>query len=417
MTMGRIFSNRSVFNETYVPPTLLVRDSEANILIKRYLARLSEGYGSTDVSLIYGSIGKVGIGKTTLARYVSNVMKRKSEAEGISFKPVYINVYGAPSLHQILSRIVSELNINIPVRGNAAIEVLKAISDYLYIRDTYTLVVLDEFQSLFFSSDLTKDDLYLLLRVYEEIPPKDNINRLNFLLVSQDFRVLSYMKEEIPQVESQIGLRLHLKPYSSDDLRIIVEQRAMEGLYDTSYDQGIIDMISDYFGYSETKGGDGSARKAILTLAMAAEIAEAEGAMRIEERHIREALSTSATLNIPMDVIRELNLHELMILQSVSSLIIQKGGWLTSGEVENYYAGISNMFGQEPRKHTQFYEYLKRLSNIGLVEAKISGKGVRGKTTLVRLPLDIPADKLKEVVEFILRSEASGIGERESNWI
>ncbi|MCE4608585.1 MAG: AAA family ATPase [Caldisphaeraceae archaeon] len=415
--MGRIFSNRSVFNETYVPPTLLVRDSEANILIKRYLARLSEGYGSTDVSLIYGSIGKVGIGKTTLARYVSNVMKRKSEAEGISFKPVYINVYGAPSLHQILSRIVSELNINIPVRGNAAIEVLKAISDYLYIRDTYTLVVLDEFQSLFFSSDLTKDDLYLLLRVYEEIPPKDNINRLNFLLVSQDFRVLSYMKEEIPQVESQIGLRLHLKPYSSDDLRIIVEQRAMEGLYDTSYDQGIIDMISDYFGYSETKGGDGSARKAILTLAMAAEIAEAEGAMRIEERHIREALSTSATLNIPMDVIRELNLHELMILQSVSSLIIQKGGWLTSGEVENYYAGISNMFGQEPRKHTQFYEYLKRLSNIGLVEAKISGKGVRGKTTLVRLPLDIPADKLKEVVEFILRSEASGIGERESNWI
>ncbi len=415
--MGRIFSNRSVFNETYVPPTLLVRDSEANILIKRYLARLSEGYGSTDVSLIYGSIGKVGIGKTTLARYVSNVMKRKSDVEGISFKPVYINVYGTPSLHQILSRIVSELNINIPVRGNAAIEVLKAISDYLYIRDTYALVVLDEFQSLFFSSDLTKDDLYLLLRVYEEIPPKDNINRLNFLLVSQDFRVLSYMKEEIPQVESQIGLRLHLKPYSSDDLRIIVEQRAMEGLYDTSYDQGIIDMISDYFGYSETKGGDGSARKAILTLAMAAEIAEAEGAMRIEEKHVREALSTSATLNIPMDVIRELNLHELMILQSVSSLIIQKGGWLTSGEVEDYYAGISNMFGQEPRKHTQFYEYLKRLSNMGLIETKISGKGVRGKTTLVRLPLDIPADKLKEVVEFILRSEDPGIGERESNWI
>lgn len=298
--------------------------------------------------------------------------------------------------------------MNIPVRGNATIEVLKAISDHLYIKDAYALIILDEFQSLLMSTKLSDDELYLLLRVYEEIPPKDNINRLNFLLVSQDFRVLSYMKERIPQVESQIGFRVHLRPYSSEELKTIIEQRAIEGLYENAYDQDILNMIADYYGYTDTKGGDGSARKAILTLRMAAEIADAESSNRIEEKHVREALSTNAVSNIPLDIIRGLSLHELLILQSISNLLIAKGGWLTSGEVEDEYAQLSHGYGEEPRKHTQFYEYIKNLSNMGLVETKISGKGIRGKTTIIRLPLDIPAERLKEVLESILLDRVGG---------
>ncbi|WP_292319771.1 AAA family ATPase [Caldisphaera sp.] len=399
---GKIFTNRAVFDETYIPSTLLVRDNEANVLISRYLSRLGEGLGSTDVSVVYGSIGKVGIGKTTLAKYVSRVLLRKAEDKGMNFKPVYINVYGAPSLHQILSRIVSELEMNIPVRGNATIEVLKAISDFLYIKDAYALIILDEFQSLLMSTKLSDDELYLLLRVYEEIPPKDNINRLNFLLVSQDFRVLTYMKERIPQVESQIGFRVYLRPYNSEELKTIIEQRAIEGLYENAYDQEILNMIADYYGYTDTKGGDGSARKAILTLRMAAEIADAENSSRIEEKHVRDALSADAVSNIPLDIIRSLSLHELLILQSISDLLITKGGWLTSGEVEEEYFHLSRNYGEEPRKHTQFYEYIKNLNNMGLVETRISGKGIRGKTTIMRLPLDIPAERLKEVIESIL---------------
>ncbi|AFZ70411.1 orc1/cdc6 family replication initiation protein [Caldisphaera lagunensis DSM 15908] len=405
---GKIFTNRGVFDETYIPSTLLVRDSEANVLITRYLSRLGEGSGSTDVTVLYGSIGKVGIGKTTLAKYVSRVLSKKAEDKGINFKPVYINVYGASSLHQILSRIVSELEMNIPVRGNATIEVLKAISDFLYIKDAYALIILDEFQSLLMSSKLSDDEFYLLLRVYEEIPPKDNINRLNFMLVSQDFRILSYMKERIPQVESQIGFRVHLRPYSSDELKTIIEQRAIEGLYENSYNQDILNMIADYYGYNDIKGGEGSARKAILTLRMAAEIADAENSGRIEERHVREALSTNAVSNIPLDIIRALSLHELLILQSISNLLVAKGGWLTSGEVEDEYSHLSYAYGEEPRKHTQFYEYIKNLNNMGLIESKISGKGIRGKTTIIRLPLDIPAERLKEVLESILLDRIGG---------
>ncbi len=385
------------------------------MLLNRYYSRFMEGPGSTDVTLIYGSIGRVGIGKTTLSKYVASTLQEKLKARGVNLRSVYINVYGSPSLHQILSGIVNEIGLSVPVRGTAAIEILKAVTDHLYIRDSYALVVLDEFQSLLMANKLTNDELYMLLRVYEEIPPKDNVNRLNFLLVAQDFRVLSYMKERIPQVESQIGFKVYLKPYTADELRLILEQRATLGLKDSAWTSAIIDMIADYYGYREGGSGgagDGSARRAILALRMAAELAEAEGALRIGEEHVRKAISSDAISNVPLDVMRSLNTHELLILLAISTLIAIKGGWLSTGEVKSEYEDLAKSYGEEPRKHTQFYEYLKELSNYGLIEARISNVSPKGRTTMIRLPPEIPADRLREVVESILMDRTGGPSRR-----
>lgn len=409
MLGGRIFTDRRVFDETYVPRPLPVRDQEADMLINRYTSRFVEGPGATDVTLIYGSLGRVGIGKTTLAKYVAYALQEGLKRRGIMLRPVYINVYGAPSVHQILSGIISELNVNVPSRGTAAVEMLKAIVDHLYIKDSYALVILDEFQSLLMSNRVGNEDLYMLLRVYEEIPPKDNVNRLNFLLVSQDFRVLSLMKERIPQVESQIGFKVYLKPYTADELRAILEQRATLGLADTAWDRNIIDMIADYYGYSENKvGGDGSARRAILALRMAAEMAEAEGSLRISEEHVRRAISSDAISNVPMDYIRSLNVHQLLILLAISTLISLKGGWLSTGDVRAEYEGLARSYGEEPRKHTQFYEYLKMLSDAGLIETRVASAPQKGRSTMIRLPPEVPADRLREVVESVLMDKVGG---------
>ncbi|MEN2999393.1 MAG: hypothetical protein ABDH61_02320 [Acidilobaceae archaeon] len=193
----KIFRDRFVFDESYKPKKLLVRGAEASALISRYKSRLAELSGFTDVSLIYGSIGRVGIGKTTVAWYVGKSMEEIARASGNFLKHAYINVFGAPSLHQILSMIASHLDLGLSVRGSSALEALKFIVDYLYRRDTFLLVTLDEFQSLLLSSKISEDELYTLLRVYEEIPSKDGINRISFLLVASDHRVMAYMRERI----------------------------------------------------------------------------------------------------------------------------------------------------------------------------------------------------------------------------
>jgi cell division control protein 6 len=53
---------------------------------------------------------------------------------------------------------------------------------------------------------------------------------------------------------------------------------------------------------------------------------------------------------------------------------------------------------EKAKGHTQFWTYLKDLNAYGLIDTKISGKGMPGKTTLIALS-DIPAGDLMEILE------------------
>lgn len=73
------------------------------------------------------------------------------------------------------------------------------------------------------------------------------------------------------------------------------------------------------------------------------------------------------------------------------------------GEVEKEYKVVCEEFNEKPRAHTQTWKYLKNLSQVGLVSTKVSGKGQRGKTTLIGLSL--PSEKLEtEILRLLEKS-------------
>ncbi len=400
--MPEIIKNPRIFDESYIPMYLPVRTQEADFLLKRYMMKLANGTSSSDITMIYGSIGRVGIGKTTLAKYVGTKLSEYATSRGINFTYAYVNLYTAPSILEILTVLASQVTPKISVRGSSPIEALKAIVDTLYRRDLHVLVILDEFQQLIKSPRVDEEQLYILLRIHEQVPSPDNTNRINYLLVAQDFTVLSYLKEKLPQVESQIGLRLHLKPYTTKELYYILEQRAEEGLYSGVWDPSILEMIAEFYGIDGAGRPEGSARKAIIALKVAAEAAAAWGHHRITEEHVRFALSQDAVANISEEQLRSLQKHELLLLLAVAKLSLEKKGYATTGEVREKYNEIASIYGENPRGHTQFNQYIRRLDAIGLIEAKLSGKGMRGRTTLLRLASDIPAQHMVEILEKIL---------------
>ncbi len=402
--MPSIIKNPMVFDETYIPPQLHVRDKEAEFLLKRYMMKLSTSTSSSDITLIYGSIGRVGIGKTTLAKYVGNKLKEFAYTRGINFAVAYVNLYTVPSILEILTVLASQVAPKLSVRGSSPLEALKAIVDTLYRRDLYLLVILDEFQQLIKSPRVDEEQLYILLRIHEQVPSPDNTSRINYLLVAQDFTVLSYLKEKLPQVESQIGLRLHLKPYTTEELYTILEQRAQQGLYPGVWDPDLLWTIAEFYGVDGNGRPEGSARKAIIALRIAAETAEAMGEHRITEEHVRFALSQDAVANINEAQLRSLQKHELLLLLAVAMLSRDKKSYATTGEVREKYEYLARIYGENPRGHTQFNLYMRKLDAIGLIEAKPSGKGMRGRTTLLRLAPEIPAQHLVELLEKILMS-------------
>ncbi|BAN89587.1 Cdc6/Cdc18 family protein [Aeropyrum camini] len=403
-----LFKDRRVFDENYIPPELRVRREEAEALARIYLNRLVSGAGLSDVNMIYGSIGRVGIGKTTLAKFTAKRVSEAAGKEGLTVKQAYVNAFNAPNLYTILSLIVRQTGYPIQVRGAPALDILKALVDNLYVENHYLLVILDEFQSMLSSPRIASEDLYTLLRVHEEIPSRDGVNRIGFLLVASDVRALSYMREKIPQVESQIGFKLHLPAYKSRELYTILEQRAELGLRDTVWEPKHLELISDVYG--EDKGGDGSARRAIVALKMACEMAEAMGRDGLSDDLVRKAVSENEAASIQTHELEALSIHELIILRLVAGAALEGMEWINAGLLRQRYEDASlSIYNVKPRGYTQYHIYLKHLTSLGLIDAKPSGRGMRGRTTLFRLAPHLPADRLIEVVDSIIQAKlASG---------
>ncbi|MEB2836497.1 MAG: AAA family ATPase [Desulfurococcales archaeon] len=400
--MASIITDMQVFNDNYIPPRLIVRAEEADRIVWRIVNKILKSGNLLDLTMIYGQIGRVGIGKTTLARYSALKASEELKARGVRLRYAMVNAYGAPSLIDILSAVVNSLGLRIPVRGASFIETMKSLTDYLMIKDEYLLIILDEFQGILLSNKISADDLYRLLRVYEEVPASDGISRIGYILVANDVRALAYMREKIPQVESQIDFMLHLRAYSSYDLYRILEQRAELGLAHDSYSPYVLEMIADRYG--EDKGGEGSARKAIKALQRAAERAEMRGSPRIEEDDVRHALAQDSYASVDLRLLRGLDTHMLLVLYALARATGRRGGWVQTSLLRAEYESASETFGERPRRHTQFYEYINTLSRLGLIE-----KGAeKGKMGRVRLAPEIPVDVLLEVLDHILIDRMSG---------
>ncbi len=406
-----IFRDRKVLAEQFIPPELRVRRKEAVFLIRKLLARFSEGRAG-DVIAIFGSPGRSGIGKTTLAKYVGFKLEELAKQRGIRFKFVYTNVYSAPSLHEILTIISSQISPRINSKGSSTIEALKAIVDYIYEKSYYILIAIDEFQNLINSPKIDDAYLYSLIRIYEQVPPPDGIPRISYLLVASDYLVFSKLRSRMPQIESQITFRQHLEPYRVEELYEILEQRAQMAFYDNSWSPEILEMIADYYGVNGSGIKDGNARRAINALNTAAEQAEFEGSERILEEHVRKALSVDSMANISIQDLQGLSTHELLILLSVAKHTMESNEPLTTGKLRQIYKEVSEYYGESPRGHTQFNLYLNNLGSIGLLSVTPSGRGMRGRTSIIKLPSEIPARALTEVVDNILRKRTG-----ETSWI
>ncbi len=404
-----IIKNLEVFEENYIPDVLWVRSDRAQMLINRYIRRLQLAASSTDVTLIYGMFGRVGIGKTTIARYVGRKVEQLANRSGYNFKHVYVNIFYSPTFHEMARMIVKQLIPKVEWRGVSLEEITRAIADYVYRNNLRLLIILDEIQALFKKKGEDAEKLYTLLRLYEIVPDRvEPGSGVDIMLVAQSEQILSYLHEFLPQVESQISLKVRLEPYTVKELYKILLQRAEIGLYEGTWDDSILQTIAEYYGVDSkiAKMPEGSARKAIIALRTAAEIAESEGKRRIMQEHLSKALGLEVAA-IDRRLLQSLSKHELLLLLAIAELTMEKNDYSITSEVRSRYEEYAAMYGEKPRGHTQINEYLRRLSSLDLIIARPSSKGVRGRTTLIRLAPEIPADMLRSELILLLEGKSS----------
>ncbi|HDI31326.1 MAG TPA: cell division control protein Cdc6, partial [Thermofilum sp.] len=74
------------------------------------------------------------------------------------------------------------------------------------------------------------------------------------------------------------------------------------------------------------------------------------------------------------------------------------------GMLELEYNETCNEYSVEARKHTRIWDYVQNLSSMGLIVAEKSGRGYRGRTTLISLPA-APLSSLETALISLINKE------------
>lgn len=364
-----VFKDESKLFADHVPTNLIHRESQLKALSRTFKA-LIESPGS--VAQKATLVGDVGVGKTAAAKRFGSTMVALAGERGIKLKYVHINCYKDRTLFLVIKKVAQQLFPSIPDRGYSAQELFGTLWSILEDENMYLLLTLDEIDFLISLSGEKDAPLYYLTRATDEYLNKRQ--RMSLLLITRDLDFLPSIDKSVQS--SLLHNVIKFESYTSDQLCDIIRSRGSEALKEGTVTEEILSMISDM------AAPKGDARYALELLWRAGKYADAEGAESILPEHVRKAqLDVS---QFPMNVVLDLPLHERLFLLSTAKVLRRKkSAYATMGEVESTYRVICEGRKIEPRRHTQFWEYLQNLKNLGMLYTKISGSGFRGKTTLI----------------------------------
>jgi len=366
-----LFKDEGKLFPDHVPTNLVHRDTQLKAL-GRVFRVIMESPGA--VAQKATLVGDVGVGKTAVAKRFGSTMEALAKERGINLRYVHVNCYKDRTLFLVVKKVAQQILPSIPDRGFSAQELFQTLWRILEAENIYLLLALDEIDFLISVAGEKDAPLYYLSRVADEYLNRPQ--RLNLMLITRNLEFVSGLDRSVQSTLLHNVVRFD--KYGVEQLYDIIRLRAYDAMKEGAVGEEVLSMIADI------SSPRGDARYALELLWRAGKYADEEGAMKVMPEHVRKAqLEVS---QFPMHIVLDLPLHERLFLLSVAKVLKRsRAAYVTMGDVESTYRVLCESQGIEPRRHTQFWEYLQNLRNLGILYTKISGAGFRGKTTLIGL--------------------------------
>ncbi len=374
--------NREALYPDYLPDYLPHREEEIDRLAEILVTAL-RGEKPSNI-LIYG---KTGTGKTAVVRFVGRELRRAQEVYGKkNVEYIYINCETVDTPYSVLQNLgnyfIEEWDEKIPFTGWPLDKVFSTVKERIDSWGGIVIVVLDEVDKLVAKSG--DDILYQLLLLDTEMKN----SRLSVIGISNELKFTDLLD---PRVRSRLTQeKLIFSPYNAYQLEDILEERVKIAVKD-----GVVDreVISTCAAIAAQEHGD--ARRAIELLRIAVEMAEREGATKVEDRHVYLAKN-----KIEMDCVREaiktLPLHSKLILLTVALNDEVGRTQLTTGEIYDIYKNLSRRAGLTPLTQRRISDLISEMDMLGLINAKVKSFGRYGRTKVVELAL--PTIEVKNIL-------------------
>ncbi|MFO8110350.1 MAG: AAA family ATPase [Thermoplasmata archaeon] len=373
---GRIIKYPKKLSFDYVPDHLPNREEQIDKLFTLFRRVIESGVSQN--AFLYGGVGT---GKTATAKRFCMDYREWGENKGQRIDYVFINCRKRSNKHLAVWKIVSYFDSNFPDRGFSVGEMLEILKKHLKNKKTHLFVVLDEVDTLVQREG--SDLIYLLSRFEDEESRPEG--RLSLLLISQK-NVLELLEKSALSTFKR-GNRVKFPPYERDELLEILSYRSELALFPDTLGEGELKLLA-----TTAASERGDARFGIELLERSALTAEGKRKETIGAEDIRAA-KADIDPYFTEEKVCELNTQEKLVLLSAVRLL-KSAPFTTTGDVEECYALICEEFGHNKLGHTQFWKYLKSISNHGLLNANTVSSS-KGRTTEVSLS-DIPAGVLEE---------------------
>lgn len=370
----------------YVPEKLIHRESQMTSLRMMFRPVLESGRSATAFL-----IGSVGTGKTATAKRFCLDIRHYAMESGKAIDHHIINCRRNSSDSSVLLSLIRHYDTGYPDRGFSVSEMMKSFKKHVEKKGQHLIVVLDEVDVLIKKG--ASDIIYQLSRFNEE---SININSsVSLMMISQDY-VLDRLDSASLSTFRRTNI-INFDRYQRHELLDIISARAEEALRAGHIRDDALELIADI----ASEWGD--ARFAIEMLERSAQIAEENVENEVNAEHVREAKAMTYSV-LTESKLMELDLQQKLTLLAVARSI--KGdAYVNTGTAEKAYVIACEEYGEKPRKHTQFWTYIKALSDQGLLETSVRGDPDGGRTTYISLP-DMPSKVLRDKLMLILKNKS-----------
>jgi cell division control protein 6 len=354
LSTARIFASRDILRHDYIPEHLPHRDEH----IQRLAGILAPALQRSKISNVF-VYGKTGTGKTIVTKFVLDKLEKKATELGAPVKIAYVNCRLAGTNYRVLAEICRAIGVDVPFTGIAVGELLDRFSSGINADKAALLVALDEIDALI-KHNADDSLLYELTRINETLSSSwtsivgisNDLHFKEFL----DPRVLSSLSEE----------EVVFRPYLADELFDILSENSIR------------------LCAALAAGEHGDARRALDLLRVAGEIAEREGATKVEEQHVRQAQQKIEHDRVS-EVLKSLPAHSKILLVGAYLLGHNVPGGAITGDVYEVYHELCAISDLEPLTQRRVSGLINELDIMGILNARVVSFGRYGRTKKIRI--------------------------------